>query len=288
MNVVAREITPQTLANEVRMMRANGCDSFFLLEGGDDARLFNKFIVKECTITVCHGRENLIAALTILEKMSFDGAVGLADKDFADDLGFPDHPVTVIFTDDNDMEIVMISSPAIAAIIREFGNETKANSECTTKETTFAELVYSWAAPVGAIRLSSHRNNLAMLFKGMKYKFETGTAPQLCAETSVPYIVDRTPNLENHKALEILAQASTVQNEVPNKALCRGHDCLRELGRALRYNFGGNSEFDSDQKYEKLGKLLRLAYEYEFFKQTRAYNSIRDWERGSGYSILRD
>ncbi len=287
MNAIKKEITPSTLANDIGLMRANGDMPFLLLEGSSDVLLFKKFLTDGCEVMACHGRENLIEVLEKLMDRALDGAIGLADKDYADYVGFPDHPDTVIFTDDNDMEVSMISSPAVEAVLREYGNEDEAENECLTQGSSVANLIYTWAAPLGAIRLDSHRNDLALVFQNMRYHFVSNNSPELCLKASIKSIVQKS-GADNVNFLDEIAQRVAKDlGESPHKKLCQGHDCVRILARALRNKFGKNSSFDNKKSFGELGKSLRLAYEYEYFQKTQIFVSIRDWERETGYSILR-
>ena len=121
----------------------------------------------------------------------------------------------------------------------------------------------------------------------MKYKFVSNNEPKICIEKSAPYVVNRSPKVENSMMEAISERAKSAHQEIENKKLCNGHDCLRVLSKALRTKFGSNSEFDSDKKFEKIGRVLRLAYEFEYFRQTLAFCGIREWERKTGYIVLR-
>lgn len=69
--------------------------------------------------------------------------------------------------------------------------------------------------------------------------------------------------------------------------IANGHDCVAVLGRALRRRFSNTNTFNSLDGREYLGKILRIAYEYSYFQETRGYNEIRRWERATGKTVLK-
>ena len=289
-DTITPEITPQILSNDIRLHRAVHKGSFLLLEGDSDTRLFQKFVdEKECCLINCFGRPRLIDTLVILDESDFSGVVGFADKDYADCLGLPAHQGALVFSDFNDIEISILCSPALANVIREFGNKEKADADTVGGESGLCEKLFDWASTIGALRLWVLSNDADLRLSGMKYKFESAQSPEINLDAQLDHILARSVNANDHNKSDIQRDCCNIIEECTDqKLLCKGHDCVRILGRALRKVWGDCNEFNSDVRANNLAKILRLSFEYEHFKETDSYTELRRWEQSSGYVLFQD
>ena len=288
MNKVQDEINGLTLANQIRLERAVHSGSFLLVEGSDDAKLFNKFCDDtECSIIICTGRDKLLEALTILEEEGFAGALGFADKDFNEFVGCPPYNGTVVFTDENDIEIMILCSSALGNVLHEYGVKNKITSTVSSEGKQIFELIFEAASFIGALRMMSQLKSWNLSFNGMKYRFLKQSTYFLDEKKSVHHILVRSDKSSQLSELDIINQVrDQVAANAHPKALCCGHDCLRILGRALHRKFGSTNEFNNDNGAKDLGRILRLAYGFDFFRETNAYKEIRKWETNSGFKVL--
>ena len=291
MNSVQREVTGWTLVSELYLERQGQPDkSFLLVEGGSDSELFQKFSDNNCQIITCVGNKNLFNAITILNERGFVGALGFADKDYGGFIVRRSVPYNVIFTDENDIEILMLCSPALAVVLCKCGNGG-AESEVVDPDQ-IREKVFNVAANLGALRLLSESERLGIGFGEADYKFVNGDS-MLDLMEIVKDFCQKSRSLgfaEVHEAEVHEHVIRTVRCAPSAKCLCKGRDCVVILGRVLKCEFG-SEEFDSRRNRRRmipaLKKELRDSYEYAFFQETEAYAEIRKWEKGSGFLILK-
>ena len=287
MSSIKNEISGYTVRNEVRLLRATSGCSFLLVEGSTDSQLLSRFVrIDDCSIIVCQGRENLLSAITMLEREGFGGVVGFADRDFADIVGYPEYEGIVIFTDENDLETQMLSSEALTNLLDEFGSALKIPACLDEEKSNAALLIASWAAGVGALRVSSTLNEWALAFSDMTYKFTSNTSPEICPTKTATHVIGRSKNAANvtvdvatTKVTEILATYTAWE-------VAHGHDCIAVLGRALRSTIGNTNEFNSQNGNRSLERTLRLAYGIDMFRETTAYKQLKYWENATGRVIL--
>ncbi|MCP4410222.1 MAG: DUF4435 domain-containing protein [Gammaproteobacteria bacterium] len=288
MSAIRDEINGNTLANQVRLERAAHQRAFLLLEGSGDALLFRKFRdVQTSSVVVCLGRENLLEAITILEMSGFGGAIGVADRDFSEFVGYPEWEGTVFFSDENDIEIMILCSPALENVVREFGNDDRIDAFQQATGRRVSESIFEEASFMGAFRLLSQHRGWSCEFSSMRWRFSNGNFFAIDRHRMVQQILQRSVTDTDAAAADVVelikekVAASTKRREI-----CCGHDCVRILGRALYKKLGSTNQFCSEKGARELAKILRLSYEYEFFKSTILYKSIVDWQTKSGYRIL--
>ncbi|MBC1257191.1 hypothetical protein GNE54_17345, partial [Trichormus variabilis V5] len=69
--------------------------------------------------------------------------------------------------------------------------------------------------------------------------------------------------------------------------VCCGHDLVEILSLSLRKVLGSNKPSDIEPK--SLERILRLAYEDVYFRETQIYSDIRVWEnKNQPFQILRN
>ena len=288
MNSIQEEISGTTIAGEIRLERAVHDGSFLLVEGSNDAKLFKKFCdPQECSITICFGRERLLEAITTLDRIHFAGALGIADRDFSELLSNPEFEGKVVFTDENDIEIMILCSPALDNLLNEFGAEDQISDIVNAGGKPVCEQIFNAASFLGTLRLLSQVEGWSLKFEGMTYQFIDRNSYSLDEPRTVEHVVGRSQQRPNMTGDEILTKIRDQLSKIDSpKKLCCGHDCVRVLGRALRRKIGKTSEFDNNNGAKILGHILRLAYEFDFFQQTSAYQEIRKWETLTGYNVF--
>lgn len=289
MSSIKDGINGSTIANQIRLERSLHEGSFFLVEGNGDANVFKKFCdLQVCSIIICMGKENLLDARTELKKSGFCGVLGFADRDFTEILSGPNVSGEIVFTDENDMEIMILCSAALDNMLEEFGNQNRISSTVNVEGMSVRDLIFSSASVVGTLRLLSQKEGWSLQFEGMTYQFVSNKSYSLDEVKTVRHVLGRSNFKVNMEESDIvtLIRSSSMLPDIPRKNLCCGHDCVRVLGRALKSALGNSKEFNNDAGAVTLEKVLRLAYEFEYFKKTNAYDEIRNWETISGFKIL--
>lgn len=289
MSSIKDEVSVDTITNEVRLQRAAFTGSFLMVEGSTDAQLLSRFISgDDCSIIICLGRDNLFGAISKLEAASFAGALGIADRDLCDIIGYPEYEGVVIFTDENDLETQILASKALTRLLIEFGSKPKL--EIALKDGIEAAhfMIASWTAPSGALRLASACNRWSLTFSGMTYQFVSNVSPQLCGMKTSQHVVRRTACAGGPTESEAFEAVNAVLGEYLPWRLSHGHDCVAVLAKALQRELGNTNQFNSESGRTTLDKILRLAYDLEIFRESRIYAQIRSWEKATGYTVLQN
>ncbi len=96
----------------------------FLVEGADDCKFWRTRTKSKITSIVnCEGRSNLLGASQIIVRQQLQNIAGVYDADFEHLLGVVHFPDILTPTDQNDLEITLVTSGALAALLHEFGDD---------------------------------------------------------------------------------------------------------------------------------------------------------------------
>ena len=286
---VKKEVTADTIYNEVRMLRSSSSKAFLLVEGSSDSNVFQRFSsAVDCTIVVCLGKANLFGAITKLEVNRVEGVLAFADRDFSDLIGYPEYNGVVVFTDDNDLEAQILNSPATSKVLNEFGSAKKIASVIGETLDNAHEAIASWSAPIGALRLANMLKGWGLLFAEMTYQFASSNSPEICPKKTVRHVLSRSSNVAGPTEPQADAAIKEYLEGYPAWDLAHGHDCIAVLARSLRHKLGNTNVFNSNSGPVALEKILRLSYEIEMFRTTCCYKHIRFWEKMTGFIVLED
>lgn len=108
------EITPERIANSIRMLKNSGNELFLILEGKLDCKLYPKYFKEDKTHTVCaFGFERVEKVIDILESENQDNILGIIDADFRRVLKKGYNKNKIFITDFHDVESTLINSEAI-------------------------------------------------------------------------------------------------------------------------------------------------------------------------------
>ncbi len=289
MNSIYNEIDGTSIATQIRLESAVHFGSFLLVEGDSDANLFGNFIDKKtCFIVVCAGRPNLLDAITELDVTGFHRALGFADRDFSEYLGYPEFRGTVVFSDENDVEIMILCSTALNRFLREFGDHERIEAITKSEKKQVCDLIFDAASFIGALRLISQTEGWSLSFGGMTYQFMPKNSFSLDETKTIKHVVGRSSVRPGLSEDQILTQVKDISSKYNgSKNLCSGHDCMRILGKALKSKLGTESRFDNKNGTKDLESIFRLTYDYDEFRKTKAYSEVRNWEKRSGYKTLK-
>lgn len=278
------------IANQVRLERANHNGSFLLVEGATDEKFMERLCDADaCSIVICLGKNNLFEAIDSLESTKFQGALGFSDRDFSDFIGFRECEGDVVYTDGNDVEIMMLHSKSLERTLKEFGNEGIISKTTEEEGKSVLEIIFESASVIGGLRLVSQLNSWSLQFRDMSYKFLSSSSCLLDKRKTVKHILGRSDPIKDVTENNVVDMVEAVISQAKSsKELCQGHDCVRVLGRGLKKQFGKTNSFNNPAGAKILEGSLRLAYEFSDFCNSKAYEEIRRWERETGYSILVD
>jgi Protein of unknown function (DUF4435) len=265
-------------ANQIRMQRSTFTGVFLLVEGSSDKAFYECFVNKLiCQIVVISGKpsskERVIAVLDILEKSNFMGVLGIVDADFDRLESVSHNSPNLLLTDTHDLETMLVNSPALDKVVREFGSEDKISKFGMDVRTALVEA----GMLIGYLRWISQCDRLNLTFNGIKFsKFINEQSLQIDEVKMIQEVKNKSQS-SSLGNIDIKQRLTKQKNDNHDRLqVCCGHDLVEILSLGLRKAIGTMkpSEIESDS----LERSLRLAYEEVYFRQTQLYSNIRQWE----------
>jgi hypothetical protein len=271
------EITAGSVAAEALLLRAAAMKTIRVVEGSEDARLFENFIdASGCDIVIAYGKDNALEALSILEESGFAGVICIVDADFWHVHGFPSLSPNVVWTDDHDLDVMLVRSPACEKVVRELSSKEKMEKLVRTGRT-IREVILEAAAPISFALMFSLQNGFALKFEGLDYGFVDRNTMTVNVPRMVQEIKDKSqkPALDNDPIIEFVNTSMRGGGDLFK--ICNGHDLRALLARALQRLIGTARQIDANA--DEMGRKLRLAYERDFLAMTALYDAVKAWER---------
>ena len=276
--------SPRELANEVRMTRSQFRGAFLIVEGRDDNLFMLEFISREtCKIIVAYGKQNVCDAIAILDNDRFDGALGMIDSDFDRIEAVPARSRNLVMPECHDLFTMLVSSPALARVLREYGSPEKLDRVGKTPLEALTEV----ALPIGYLRLHSIRAGMNLRFTDLNYT-RWIDARSLRADTRnlIETVKNRSQmhNLSTNDVLEAIADLHDAGYD--RREVCVGTDLVEALSIGLRRVLGSRPAAEVRVDYLKSG--LRLAYSDTEFRASTLKRDIEHWQLLSpDYQVLR-
>jgi len=269
------QITPDRIANSIRLLRGDHEGVFLIVEGHSDKLIYERLVNKqEVRVTIASGKNNAIKALSILEKEdNFRRVVAVIDADFSRiEQQIPDSN-NLFLTDEHDLEMMLIKSAAFDKLLKERGSEEKIKAFTEDIRETLLKL----GQEIGKLRWLSLRNKLDLKFEGLNFKnFIDKENLSINIDKLIISIKNNSqkPSLDEQQIKQDLSVISD-ENHDPWQ-LCCGHDFISILAIALWKVLGTRNA--NDVKKEDLERELRLAYELSYFYQTQIYQLMINWQ----------
>jgi Protein of unknown function (DUF4435) len=267
-------LTPDRVANQIRLRRSTFLGVFLLVEGSSDKVFYERFIDKTvCELVIVAGKPSsksrVITVLEILEDSSFSGVLAIVDADFDRLESAPYHSPNLLRTDNHDLETMLIDSPALDKVIAEFGSEQKIARFGSVR----AALVEAGIS-IGYLRWISINDELNLTFSGIKFSnFINKQTLQIDELELIKEVKNKSQNFSlNNQDIQQWITNKKSDNHDPLQVCC-GHDLVEILSLGLLKAIG-TMKVEADS----LERDLRLAYEEVYFQQTQLYADIRKWE----------
>lgn len=272
--------SPYSYANQISMSKSSYKGTYFLVEGYADLKLFKKFIDENnCRVKFIPGKTLAIDVLKILEKRNESGVLLLVDADYDHLEGIKPMSVNMFYTDNHDIETMIISTNALENLLNEFSDKRKLTKFEKFKSNHLRSVLLTTCISIGYVRWASIHNNWTLKFRDLVFSV---------------FIDFKNLNLHYQKFLSELIKNSR-SNKIPLSVIikevkllttkssdpwmiCSGHDLTEILLISLKFIFGYNV---ATLTREKLEAILRLAYEFRFFKKTILYSELKRWEKNN-------
>jgi len=295
-------LSPEDIANDVRMTRSQHRGSFALVEGrSTDLLVFDRLIAQgSCQLTPADGKANVLGAVAILEADSFPGVLGIVDADRSRVSRDLPKSANILLTDGCDLESMLLRSPALDKVMAELGSAEKIEKLESERGKSIREHLAYLARPLGALRYISERDNLRLRFQERHARRRGRERRQGLAFSKFvdrefvtvdrPALVRTVKNYSQLASLDedgLLAQLESIvaDRRISSWDLSSGHDMVQILSLGLRKALGTRKE--GEVSADALECSLRLAYEKEHFRASGLCAAIRDWERRNpAYAVL--
>lgn len=281
--------TGQIVANRLRMRREAIKGAFLLLEGWQDTRVYGEFIARgKCEIIVTHGKDNALDAIEILDEWEFEGVLAVVDADFDHLESRMPRSKNAFLTDLHDLECMMLSSPALDKLLREYApeGEKTARFRKSCGNSPVGTVLARNAMTIGYLRWFSLKEELGLKFEGLS---ADGFTDRKTLTVDVAMLITALKNHSQKHAIpdeDIKSgiEALSNPNHDPWQVSC-GHDIIQLLAFGLRHALATRKTHEV--KPENLESGLRLAYSREDFRSTRLADSVLRWQSAnSGYRVL--
>ena len=275
--------SPDALANAILLKRQSFKGCFLVVEGVDDLLFFRKFVDHEaCHITEAYGKGRVIQVVSILETESFPGIIGVvdADLDHIEDTRRPSENIVVL--DTVDLEALLIRSPALDAVLAEWGSTEK----IVDFGKDIREVLLDAAVWIGCLRLYSSRTQPKLKFQELRYnKFIDRQSLTIDIFSFVHKVLNRSQRLDLSTD-DIVEELKSIHLAVDDYWLiCYGKDMLGILTLALRRRIGS-----SRAKYlrsKSINSGLRQSFHRNDLNVSKLGHDLFDWEsRNRPYQVL--
>ena len=206
-------------------------------------------------------------------KTVFDGVLGLIDADFDRIEGSPERSQNLIMPECHDLDMMLVSSPALDRILTELGSRDKLE---TFQEDVLKALMER-ALPLGYLRLHSLREKLNLRFRDLNYSAWIDRSSFEANTTKLINTVKNHSQRQNLSSSDLAIAIEELQdsNYDPYE-MCNGADVIGILSVGLRGILGTK---DAGEVGEELLKMaLRLAYSEQHFRLSRLKKDIEKWQ----------
>lgn len=268
------QITPDRIANSIRLLCSDHDGVFLIVEGHSDRLIYERLVnEQEVRLTIAYNKDNAIKVLFILEKENFRRVIAVIDADFLRIEQQIPESNNLFLTDEHDLEMMLIKSAAFDKLLKERGSEEKIQAFPKDIRETLLKL----GQEIGQLRWLSLRNKLDLKFEGLNFsKFIDKNNLSIDVDK---LIINIKNNSQKHSLdqQQIQQELSIISNEKHDPwQLCCGHDFMSILAIALCKALGTWNP--NDVKIEVLERELRLAYELSYFYQTQIYQRMVNWQ----------
>jgi hypothetical protein len=280
-----REIRgPDSIANAIILNRqypGNEFLSFLVVEGDTDRRFYKTFVdERKCNITVAFSKLTALVVLSILEQNNIPGILVIVDADFDVLEGKALSSPNVLFTDNHDLETMIVVSPALEKLLGEFGSENKITQfEQDTGKDVRTVLLESCML-VGYLRWVSLQKGFSLKFEGLDFSKFLDIEKLTIGETKLIKAIKDKSQRHDIPDEQIKISIQELKRDDHNLwHVCCGHDLVCILSVGLHKAIG--TKDTSDITPERIESSLRLSYELRHFQRTQLYLSIQRWEEAN-------
>jgi Protein of unknown function (DUF4435) len=207
-----------------------------------------------------------------------------ADFDLLEEI--PVSSPNVIRGNCHDIEAVLVRSPALDRVLREFGSEDKIQKFVIKAGRDIRHVLLAAVSPLGYLRWHSLRSDLRLRFDGLPLSRFVDMATLTADRSKLIATVKNHSQRHDIDNQELALAIRGIEDPKHDSwQLCNGHDLVGVLSIGLRRALGSQSAVAVG--VEEMARALRLAYEAVDFAACELYRAIREWEqRNRPFQIL--
>ncbi|MDO4810434.1 MAG: DUF4435 domain-containing protein [Eubacteriales bacterium] len=276
-NDMQKLVDPATILSEARMMYTDCNMIYILIEGNSDKRFFKALIDPQPNIFLkpVAGWEQVYKIIELSHQEGYKPILGIIDRDYhaliEDGITESDQ---LLFTDKNDIEMMLFSSKALEKFLFVCGDEQKlkTQTDLRTPITTAASLI-------GALRAISLYNHYNLDFDRFECKnfVDRNTLAADCNKLTEK-ILQRTRSNGGQITVqcdELISKITEFIQKYSADSLCNGHDVLEILAIAMTkfYSSSSANQYTADNLFD----YLLVGYSVEEFKCSRLSKGIENW-----------
>lgn len=272
-------LSESTIASSIKMLRTTFAGSFLLVEGDTDARLFRRFVdLTRCFIQNCYNRENVLKVISIVERDTFPGCLGIVDKDFGGMLSEKIESQNIIVLNVNDMETMLFMSDAFESFIAEYANAEKVFALEATEGRALRQILIGNAGEIGALRFLSRCHRWNLDFKEFKIKYVNRRELTVDLDAQIEHLRGRSSGTCMPVKEAVKDLIASVRNAFPDPLVrTHGHDLCEFLAKGIHDVFG-RAHVHLDRSGTAVEESLRAAFSRESFRSSALYADIKIWE----------
>lgn len=278
-NDMQKYIDASSILSEARMMQKDYNETYILIEGESDKTFFKTLVTPPPGVRFrpVNGWERVHNTILLSQQEGYTNILGIIDKDYHVLLqdGVTENE-QLIFTDCNDIEMMLFCSTAFEKFLSVCADENKLKSQPDPRQ-----IILVVASHLGALRVISLAKRYNFDFDGFECKdyINRNTLASDCNQL-MERIIQRTRSkgtqvTVSKAELELEHQAYVQTN--PPQSLCNGHDVLDILGIAMSKLFASASanQYTSDNLFD----YLLMGYAVEEFQCSELYRKLDNWIR---------
>jgi hypothetical protein len=202
----------------------------------------------------------------------------ILDTDYLEFLDDVPNAPDIILTDEHDVEIMLIRSPAFDRLLAEMGSAPKLQA-LRAKGLDLRQMIRDAGHDLGVLRFLSLAKPLDLTFRKIHYRF----VDRSTLAVDVSEMIDEVYNSSQRKC----SNKSAIVQEIADQKtaaydpwrMCCGHDLTAILGKALLSVFGTNST--QVTRVAEIESRLRMAFSMQDLRATKLFEAVVAWERAN-------
>ncbi|EPK5117232.1 hypothetical protein JHZ10_003742, partial [Acinetobacter baumannii] len=217
------------------------------------------------------GKKNLLLAMEELVNSHKGKIISICDADFdhIEDLEHQRNKFDIYLTDYHDSEVMMLKSGSLFSFIDEYSKD----EYLLSLKSELLNNVFNASKALGILRYINYKYNMKLSFKKLNFSQFIKVnllEVELNVETLVDILISRSPNFSQSKKEIFDHYYSFLKNDYVDEQINCGHDLTNIIACVFRQK---EISLETNMDTKKIETALRLAYQKDFFKNTKLYKN---------------